>query len=307
MNLAENILELLYEHDCVIIPEIGALVADYQPAEINYASRSIYPPAKSLIFNRDLRYNDGLLTAWMARKEKIEYGDAQKVIDKLIREIKSTLFSSRKYTLDDLGYFYIDSKQLIQFQLELNTNLMLESYGLSFVRYLDEVSPMPSRKIKMHYDIAGGTGNRTVIKKWIYAAVAASVLTTAVLIAFQSERLNNGNFNISSVNPFKKDSTEIISGDTPTRLVSAGIQSDVAEIVPEESVYHIVVGSYEDFANAREQIMVIRSRGYEARLLFTGSNKYRVSVFSSSDRQESENKLTAVRSELNDKAWLLSE
>ncbi len=307
MNLAGNILELLYEHDCVIIPGIGALVANYQPAEINYTSRSIYPPAKSLIFNRDLRYNDGLLTAYLARKEKIDYGDAKKAIEKLVKEIKSTLFTGSKYLLDDLGYFYTDSKQLIQFQPELSANLMLESYGLSFVRYLGEVSPMPARKLRMQGDARGGSPDRAVIRKWVYAAVAASVLTAAVIIAFRSGSMNNGNFNISSVNPFKKDSTELVTGDNPVRTVSTDEQKDVADIVPEVSRYHIIVGSYEDFANAREQIRIMRDSGYEARLLFTGSNKYRVSVFSSADRQESETQLTAVRSELNDKAWLYSE
>jgi len=307
MKLAENILELLYEHDCVIIPDIGALVADYQPAEINYASKAIYPPAKSLIFNRDLRYNDGLLTAYLARKEQTDYGEAQKAIDKLSREIRSALFSGRKYSLGDLGYFYTDSKQLIQFQPELNINLMLESYGLSFVRYQNEVSPMPSGKIRIRHDATEGSANRVVIRKWVYAAVAASLMTAALFIAFQSGNLNNRMVNNSSVIPFKKDSIEAVKEETAIQATNTDSQLLIAVPVKEESLYHIVVGSYEDFANAREQIRRIRSGGYEARLLFTGSNKYRVSVFSSADRQESENMLMAVRSELNDKAWLYSE
>jgi len=126
MNLAENILELLYEHDCVIIPDVGALVADYQPAEINYGRKTIYPPGKSLLFNRELKYNDGLLVDSIARRQQIDYEEAKKALDKHVAEVKADIFTGKKYSLDGIGYLYSDTKKLIQFQPELSVNLMLK-------------------------------------------------------------------------------------------------------------------------------------------------------------------------------------
>jgi hypothetical protein len=72
-------------------------------------------------------------------------------------------------------------------------------------------------------------------------------------------------------------------------------------------MYHIIIGSYSSFGNAREAIHKMRINGWNARLLFTTSEVYRVSVFSSEDLGETLERLQVVRAGISDSAWLYSE
>jgi hypothetical protein len=61
MQLNKQIIDLLFEHDCVIIPGFGGFVAQYSSASFEEISQSFVPPSKSILFNKNLINNDGLL------------------------------------------------------------------------------------------------------------------------------------------------------------------------------------------------------------------------------------------------------
>ena len=51
MKVEKHISELLYDHDCVIIPELGGFVGNYTPAQIHPVRHTFTPPFKNIIFN----------------------------------------------------------------------------------------------------------------------------------------------------------------------------------------------------------------------------------------------------------------
>ena len=61
MQLSDHIRTLLRDHDCVIIPDFGGLIAEYAPAHIHPVRHTLAPPAKHVAFNQSLTRNDGLL------------------------------------------------------------------------------------------------------------------------------------------------------------------------------------------------------------------------------------------------------
>ena len=61
MDITAFIRELLFGHDCVIIPGFGGFIGNYNPAHIDKNSGTFYPPVKQISFNRNLNHNDGLL------------------------------------------------------------------------------------------------------------------------------------------------------------------------------------------------------------------------------------------------------
>jgi hypothetical protein len=316
MDLSLHIKELLYKHDCVIIPDIGAIVANYEPADINYARKTIYPPGKSILFNRNLKYNDGLLIGHIANVTGQTIQETQSNIETTVRNIKSDITKGNRYVLEDLGYFYPDQNKNIQFQPDLKINLMLDSFGLSFVHYRNEVIPLKSLKYRNITTELHHAHYRAGIRKWIYAAAAASVVTAAVLFTIPFGPAGSRLLDISSINPIKSSRTEQIlsdqnpqtslttnSGKLPANEQSSGISPAGSGKV----IHHIIVGSYSNFGNAREQICAMRAAGWNARLLFTAAEVYRVSVFSSENLQESLEKLQNVRTGISDSAWLYSE
>ena len=51
MYLGEFISDLLYRHDCVVVPNFGAFIAQKTTAKINYERNEFYPPKKNITFN----------------------------------------------------------------------------------------------------------------------------------------------------------------------------------------------------------------------------------------------------------------
>ena len=80
----EYISDLLFLHDCVIIPDFGGFICNYKSAYIDDESGLICPPSKDILFNRNLTHNDGLLVSWIAGKENISY---EKATSQLMRDL----------------------------------------------------------------------------------------------------------------------------------------------------------------------------------------------------------------------------
>ena len=75
-----HIKELLFDHDCVIVMDLGGFIAHYHPAVINESLRFITPPSKKIAFNAALRSNDGLLAHHISFRESLGYSEACKLI-----------------------------------------------------------------------------------------------------------------------------------------------------------------------------------------------------------------------------------
>ena len=60
-NLETLIGNLLLQHNCVVVPTFGGFVAQRVPARFDENSSSIHPPKKSVLFNKQLISNHGVL------------------------------------------------------------------------------------------------------------------------------------------------------------------------------------------------------------------------------------------------------
>ena len=85
----EYIEELLYLYDCVIVPGFGGFVGVYAGAAIDEKQGRILPPRKTVVFNRHLQQNDGLLIEWIARKETIPYEKAERRVTLFREELRA--------------------------------------------------------------------------------------------------------------------------------------------------------------------------------------------------------------------------
>ena len=125
----EYISDLLFLHDCVIIPEFGGFICNYKCAYIDEDSGMILPPAKEIAFNRSLKHNDGLLVNWVASKEKISYDKATKQVELFAEELKVKLNQHHRIAFGDIGVFYTDRRFNIIFENGEN-NFLADAFGM---------------------------------------------------------------------------------------------------------------------------------------------------------------------------------
>lgn len=185
MDIVKHISDLLYDHECVIVPGLGGFVSNYQPATIHPVQHQFSPPAKNLMFNEALNNNDGLLANHIATQQKMAYEEALEGIVDFVRETKKTLSSGEKVALENIGTIYLDHDGTMQFDQHDKVNYLKDVYGMSTF-----VSPAIRREavstpkvVKPVFENETGR-NRSLQNSGLLIKIAATVVVVASLGVF---------------------------------------------------------------------------------------------------------------------------
>jgi cell division septation protein DedD len=130
MRLDPFISDLLYDHDCVIIPDFGGLIANYKSAKLNRSTHVINPPAKAIGFNSSLKYNDGLLANYISSVLGVSHKEAADFVIDAVAQFRCEMRENGRFSIDRVGVFYKDRFGQTQFIPEDQENFLLSSYGL---------------------------------------------------------------------------------------------------------------------------------------------------------------------------------
>lgn len=199
MRLESFISDLLYEHDCVVVPGFGGLVANYRSARLNQQTHLIFPPSKHIGFNRHLRNNDGLLVSHIAHLLAIPYKDAQQRIETAVSDWQLSLQKDGRIFWEKIGTFFYDKAGSLQFIPEEQENYLLSSFGLQPVQLTPVAIPVVEEKIAQITEIKP--------QRQIGWKVAAAVAIPLLAVGFWavSNRANMENINLASLNPFHQE------------------------------------------------------------------------------------------------------
>jgi hypothetical protein len=130
MDIRLYIARLLEEHDCVILPGFGGFIGNYAPARIDAVSHSFIPPSKKILFNINLRQNDGLLCNRIVTGEGVSYSDALLLVNEMIASVKYHLKSGKPFVFPEVGRLFSGKEGTLQFEQEKNSNLLPDAFGL---------------------------------------------------------------------------------------------------------------------------------------------------------------------------------
>lgn len=183
MDIRKYIKELLFLHDCVIVPGFGGFITNYQSSEIQRFKNVVYPPSKSLLFNRRLTTNDGILVSHIASQEKIDYRAAEETVRQAAGAWNRLIDSKGMLLFPDIGKIYINSSNALVFLPELRKNYLTETFGLKPIAY--HIPETKSAKIiemerkknpPLEETESGEEQPKSNTGKWIAIAAAAVIL-----------------------------------------------------------------------------------------------------------------------------------
>ncbi|NVO20588.1 MAG: HU-CCDC81 and SPOR domain-containing protein [Bacteroidetes bacterium] len=126
----QYIQELLYTHECVIVPGLGGFLTSYRPARIIKESNKFYPPSSQVAFNASLSENDGVLANYVSRENSISYTEALAEIRKWVDSSFRLMHSGGKLVLEDIGNLTLNTEGNLIFEPELRLNFLGNSFGL---------------------------------------------------------------------------------------------------------------------------------------------------------------------------------
>lgn len=131
MNLADHLRPLLRDHDCVIIPDFGGLVAEYTPARVQPGGRHVLsPPTRQVAFNQALTRNDGLLVDALRQHLKVPTAEAREALRQAVATLHRDLQTQQRTELPGIGVFRQVAGRGLQFEYTGTDNLLTAAFGL---------------------------------------------------------------------------------------------------------------------------------------------------------------------------------
>ncbi len=97
MIIEKYIRNLLYEHDCVVIPDFGGFIAHYVSASVHPIRHTFVPPSKEIAFNEMLKLNDGVLISYVASGEGVSREEAANRVREFAEGVKNGIRHNQKY------------------------------------------------------------------------------------------------------------------------------------------------------------------------------------------------------------------
>lgn len=134
MEIVDLVSDLLYRHNCVIIPGLGGFVANYTQAKYKEDNQTVYPARKRIAFNQSLADNDGLLISKLSRYKNITYLEAESLIDEFAANVLQRLHEFKSFQFRNLGTFYLTKDTNLVFVPYEGLNMLPGSFGLGPVK-----------------------------------------------------------------------------------------------------------------------------------------------------------------------------
>ena len=337
INVVKYIPELLFRHDCVIIPGFGGFIGNYSPATINPVYHTFYPPFKSLLFNIHLKQNDGLLASCISQAEQISYDHAIDLIRMMLEEWNRELEIKQELVIEKVGKIVKEADGILQFEQDSSVNYLPDAFGLTTV-----VSPAirrPGVQDKLEKKLnryihtpSGRTGKLTRTLKWA-AMMALPVGLTVYLSLTNIDQIRSFHENYTGFLFPNSSSVLKKSVESPKSILHSkktGIPAQRTENAfqssPATAVFHeikpgtrettdltikkphaIIVGAFRFRQNADNLVAKLRLEGYDAGIFdTTRTGLFRVSIGTFVSRDEAIGQLAVIRSGNYSTAWLLS-
>ena len=303
-SIIKDISELLYLYDCVIVPGLGGFVGNYKPPGLREEHNLFIPPAKSILFNRSLSYNDGLLADFISKKESVQYREAVEQIHFFVKDLLSKLSSSGIVELGNIGLLKKDINGNFLFIPNEESSFLPDAFGLTSFRFFP-IEQKDTFKIEFQDDTVLKIKNHSV-RNWAAAAFVAcfSLFSTDLKMPFASQA--------GIVSDLFTMQNKVVQVNEENS-VEANVTVEIQEIKESENVkvtskkYHLIAGSYLQNYPAAKLVNEYKSEGFsEATIIDDGNGRIRVSLLSFSDKNEALSTLEEFRKQSRfSTVWLL--
>ncbi len=308
LNLEKHISELLYQYDCVIVPNLGGFVANNIAAQINEETGIFNPPVREIGFNRSLSYNDGLLINHIAKCEGISYEDCQDKILKHVNILKFQMSRGEELKIDNVGILKADTLGNTMFVSNKDHSFSIDSFGLSTFHFNT-----------LEQDIEQKDNTRHLVRQTLHSKSVRQIAASVALIVgllFVTPNINYQQQQSSFTNLFT-------GNDIPVLNVPVTIHSNTSEIgveqatvskqiletnAPIENNFFIIGGSFKLRKPAEEFVIRMQKKGFEnIEILNSNKGRYRVALSAFTNKNDAVVALKEFRNKNGFKsAWLLT-
>lgn len=335
MNIDKYISELIIRNDCVIVPGFGAFICSYVPAGIHPVIHSFSPPSRDIVFNSQLKHNDGLLANYICQNEKIGFSDAMKHIETFVAECNKSLIQNGQCELQKTGTLIFSGNNTLTFQPVNNSVFLSDAFGLSSF-----ISPAIRREgveerlekvfAKKQASDAPQAGSKGRLRKIAMLAVpAAAMLIWGFMNIHVIKDISTSNTDFFSIFYSNTDSApDIKNGDVfnpvfrenlnrnVALIYNINIQTAVEEALPAHSSdyqaentgtcnYYIIGSCNKNKDLAENYVRKLKTKGYGAGIIEPeNGGLFKVYISCASNHEQAQEALKKIQQSENPQAWL---
>tara|TARA_B110000037_G_C17116904_1_gene504160 strand:- start:2381 stop:3400 length:1020 start_codon:yes stop_codon:yes gene_type:complete len=336
MNIifGQHIINLLKEHECVVLPGIGGLLLKHVAAHSSHGQ--IYPASKIIRFNRNISNDAELLVSSLINESGLTYIEAKQEVQNFVGRIKFQLTQKGFCDIDTLGRFSLTEDDNVKFIANASIkNLDKDNFGFSslhaFPIYRVIIEDKQVTETKVVELITEQHTVRKIRKTSLVGLVATFVmmlgifsliLTNTTVDSFKVQDANVLNFLVPSSNSTVKhegiirspeskkprksleklESEDKIEGKTD--VINPLIQH-VLKVNNENNLkgYYIVIGAFGSIANANKA-KYKHSVKNVCKIFKTDNGLYRVAIYASENAQDALVLVTEFKKK-NSSYWLM--
>lgn len=302
LDIKIYIRELLFSHDCVIIPGFGGFISNHIPAQVDRSAGMFHPPVRQISFNRNLNHNDGLLVGRISESTGMQYGDARAVVEEFAADLRRKLERGEKVVFEHIGSFVNNEEGNIQFEPDREVNYHLDSYGLESFRCMP-LEGYEDRKLTLSRTVREPAG-RVITRRMLWRAAVVVPVVAALVAVQMNGDLFRARVERSSMNPLVtaefENNKRAVEDEISTKVVTdaGSVASSDAEAIPavvvpvaakaapvntSAAVYSLITGSFKSEDNALVQVEELKAEGFQPVVFQSDNGFFRVSAVDCSD------------------------
>ncbi len=289
--MVDFIENLLYTHDCVIIPNFGGFVLNTRDFQFDDQDQIIVPKSKWVAFNERLQSDDGLIATQWAKKMGVSQKQAFTEVRRFAEELSAAIKLDKTVQFGKIGVFNLSSSGRLQFEPNQQMNFDLNQYGLKPVHIgAKRTKPVlvanPIEKSMEDLPIAEPVPVRRTRQAQFYGYVLLAFLVGGIAAFYLTEP--NSRYVNSSFSPLtiriKKELPVKVQSTKTTETAKPAPQLEEKEVdahPPVSSGIYLVVGSFKTEEKAAVCQAELVAQGFEQVSILekrAGETHYRVSV-----------------------------
>ena len=313
-RLVNNITRLIAQHNCVILPGIGAFLAHQVPAFYNAEDGIFMPPHRALGFNPQVTVDDALLMSEYMNSCNVSCEDATTILAKDTSRLKSQLSSTGTVRFGELGTFTMNIKGEISF--EPNENGVDDPYNFGFeplaIPLLNDIDKkdivIKRRNLSRYISIAAAI----IISFFVLSPIGNSVYENGIqasVVGFipaenVAKQTANTNEPIAEIAPVEETVTKNIITESP-KSGNECTQAAVEERAADETTlqYSIIVASTPSAKNAKKAIRELSTVHKADYTVVRFGKRHRIAIETLTSESEAEAALARVQA-IFPKAWI---
>ena len=130
MTVLQAIVSLLYDHDTVVVPALGAFVRHDESARVNVITNEFQRPTSTLSFDASQREENPLLMEHLMLYGELSDEDARQEIAAFVADCYAKLREGETVILEGIGTLRFNKFQEPEFEPEPSADFNAEAFGL---------------------------------------------------------------------------------------------------------------------------------------------------------------------------------